>query len=236
MAQRPAIVFISTSHADFGNTGNPTGLWLEEFTTPYYAVRDAGFHVTVASIKGKKVPVAPESNNPAEPRQPSVERFLADAAAMETLEHSVPVDQIDVDDFDAVFVAGGHGAMWDLPHSAPLAVLLARAHADGKPIGAVCHGVAALVNVKDEDGVAVVQGRRVAGFTDAEEAAIGVTALVPFLLETRLRELGAQFEAAGVFQPHVVTDGNLITGQNPASSALVARELVERLGRSQRAA
>lgn len=131
-----------------------------------------------------------------------------------------------LDHYVAIFIPGGHGAMWDLPHSAPLATLLGKAHDQGVPIATVCHGAAALLSARDQYGVSIVKGKRVNGFTNEEEAAIGLSALVPFLLETRLAELGGKFESAGLFQPHVVRDGQLITGQNPASSALVAEELM----------
>ncbi|OEZ54725.1 type 1 glutamine amidotransferase domain-containing protein [Duganella sp. HH105] len=223
---RPTVLFVSTSHPALGDTGNATGLWLEELTTPYYALKDAGFDVTIASVQGKRIPVAPESNDATAARPASVERFLADKEAASALQNSLPVAEAQLDHYVAIFIPGGHGAMWDLPHSAPLATLLGKAHDQGVPIATVCHGAAALLSARDQYGVSIVKGKRVNGFTNEEEAAIGLSALVPFLLETRLAELGGKFESAGLFQPHVVRDGQLISGQNPASSALVAEELM----------
>lgn len=224
------ILIILTSHATAGSTGQPTGVWLEEFTTPYYAYIDAGVDVDVASIDGGKVPVDPhsiaaEGKNPA-----SVERFLKDAAARAKVEDSLKIDGLKPASYAAVFLPGGHGTMWDLPTSDTLAQLLTTAWRDGKVVAAVCHGPAGLVNVLDETGQPLVAGRRVAAFSNTEEVAAGMDKAVPFALETRLRELGARYASGPDFQPFAVRDGRLVTGQNPASSAKVAELVLEAVG------
>ncbi|XBS71737.1 type 1 glutamine amidotransferase domain-containing protein [Acerihabitans sp. KWT182] len=160
---------------------------------------------------------------------PSVERFLKDPSAMAKLNRSQKIDNIAIDRYSAIFLPGGHGTMWDLPKSQKLSELLSKAWAEGKVLAAVCHGPAGLVNVKDVDGRPLVSGRRVSAFTNSEEEAAGLTKTVPFLLETRLRELGARYERGGDFQPFAVRDGRLVTGQNPASSEAVAEQVLQTL-------
>lgn len=223
------ILIVLTSHGVIGETGHPTGVWMEELTTPYYAFIDAGAEVDLASTAGGQVPVDP--NSMAENDRPeSVARFLDDARAMEKLKHSLNLDHLAADPYDAVFLPGGHGTMWDLPESAALADLLTAAFAEGKVIAAVCHGPAGLVNAKDVEGRPLVAGRKVSAFTNSEEEAAGLTHAVPFLLETRIRDLGALYERGPDFQPYAVRDGRLITGQNPASSARVAQLVLEAIG------
>lgn len=219
------ILIVTTSHAKMGDTGKSTGLWFEELATPYWSFRDAGADVTIASIAGGKVPI--DATSMEGEIAESVRRFQADAEAMRQLEHSLPVAEARVEDYDAVFLPGGHGTMWDLPDSGALVRLLEAAWTGGKAVAAVCHGPAGLVNVKDADGRPIVEGRRVSSFTDSEEKAVGLVDAVPFLLETRLRELGGQFDGAPDFQPFAVRDGQLVTGQNPASSEEVARLTLE---------
>lgn len=221
------ILMILTSQATLGDNPRPTGVWFEELSTPYYAFVDAGAEVDIASIAGGKIPIDPhsleaEGNNP-----PSVERFLKDPAAMRKIELSTRIDGLGTVGYAAAFLPGGHGTMWDLPQSAQLAKLLSNAWAEGKVVSAVCHGPAGLVNVKDSHGQPLVAGRRVAAFTNSEEAAAGLTDAVPFLLETRILALGARYESGPDFQPFAVRDGNLVTGQNPASSAEVARLVLD---------
>jgi len=224
------ILFVLTSHSRIGDTGKPTGVWLEELAEPYWMLRDAGAEVTLASIRGGQVPVDPGSV--AEPGRNAapVDRFLADPATMAELSGTVAVEGLRAGDFDAVFLPGGHGTMWDLPESRALAGLLSDAWAGGRVVAAVCHGPAGLVNARTPDGAPLVRGRRVAAFTDAEEEAAGLAQAVPFLLETRLRELGAELVTVPNWQPNAVRDGALVTGQNPASSAGVARLMLETLG------
>lgn len=227
------ILMILTSQATMGDDPRPTGVWFEELATPYYAFVDAGAQVDIASIAGGKIPVDPHSLEAGGKNPPSVERFLKDAVAMRKIEVSMKIDGLSAEGYSAVFLPGGHGTMWDLPRSIGLASLLATAWANGKVVSAVCHGPAGLVNVKDADGQPLVAGRRVAAFTDSEEAAAGLTDKVPFLLETRIRGLGARFERGPDFQPFAVRDGQLVTGQNPASSEKVAKLVLEAVHEAQ---
>ena len=224
-----SILFITTSHRELGDTGKPTGVWLQELTTPYYIMKDAGCRVTICSIRGGSVPVAPGSEGSPGSRPGSVERFLNDADATAELHRSLPVHDARIEEYDAVFLPGGHGTMWDLPVDKSLARLLTEAERQQKVIAAVCHGPAGLIGVKRGDGFPLVAGKRISAFTDSEEKAVGLAGQVPFLLESRLRELGAVFESSEDFKPHAIRDGRLITGQNPASSELVAKHVVAAL-------
>lgn len=224
-----AVLMIVTSHGALGDTGKHTGLWFEELATPYYALRDAGAKVEIVSIEGGVVPIDPGSRKPEGQNEPSVDRFLKDPEAMAQITHSRPLSAVNVADYDAVFLPGGHGTMWDLPASTDLARQLTAAWAAGKVLAAVCHGPAGLVNVVDTDGKPLVAGRRVSAFTDSEETAMGLTNVVPFLLETRLRSLGATIVSGPDFKPQAVRDGRLVTGQNPASSEAVAHLTLEAL-------
>ncbi len=223
------ILLILTSASTMGVGDKPTGLWFEELATPYYAFLDTGAAVTLASVSGGPAPIDPRSVKPKGDNEASVDRFLGDVAASGALADTLPLSAIDISDYDAVFLPGGHGTMWDLPESAELAALLGKAWADGKVVAAVCHGPAGLVNVKDETGAPLVSGRRVTGFSDSEERAAGLDEAVPFLLETRLRKLGGRYESVADFQPFAIADGRLVTGQNPASSALTAKLTLEAL-------
>lgn len=223
------ILFILTSHAMLGDTGKPTGVWFEELATPYYAFVDAGYQVEIVSIKGGEIPIDPRSKNPTGENPPSVERFLKDKTALQKIEQTQAVTAVELSRYDAVFLPGGHGTMWDLPTSDELASLIGAAMDDGKIVAAVCHGPAGLVNAKLKNGDSIVKGRKVSAFTNEEEEAMGLTEEVPFLLETRLRELGADFVEAPNFQAFAVADGHLITGQNPASSEKVAQLVIEQL-------
>lgn len=219
------ILILSTAHAELGDTGNKTGVWLEELAVPYYALKDAGHDVTVATIGGAPIPVDPNS----EPEGDGADaRFEADEAAMEILSSPAALSEQDPSAFDAVFVPGGHGAVWDLAASDEVARFLSAAWADGKVLASVCHGPAAFVGV-EADGRPLVKGRKVSAFTDSEEEGTGLKDVVPFLLETRLRELGADFQPGPDMEPKAVEDGRLITGQNPMSSGKVAELLVARL-------
>jgi len=232
------VVIVTTSHSELGSSGGRTGVWLEEMAVPYYALLDAGVVVLVASVHGGAIPLDPRSVGdavgPASDRQPalpaSVRRFLGDEQAMETAQSSIPVASIADRQFDAVMLPGGHGAMWDMPGSAGLAQLVGGHFDRGRLVAAVCHGPAGLVAAKRQDGRPIVEGRRVSGFTNTEENSVGLAHVVPFLLEDRLKELGGLFERGPDWQPYAVRDGNLLTGQNPQSSGLVARRLLEALG------
>lgn len=222
------ILMVLTSHADLGDSGHKTGFWLEEFAAPYYVFVDGGVEVTLASPQGGQPPLDPRSNEP-ESQTKATKRFEQDTAAQQQLAHTIPLDQINPDDYDALFFPGGHGPMWDLASSEPVARLVEHFYRQGKVVSAVCHGPAALVGANTEAGSPILQGKRVTGFTNQEEAAVELDQVVPFLLETRLTELGGQFSCADLFQPYVVTDGQLITGQNPPSSEPAAQAVLEAL-------
>lgn len=227
------ILFILTSQSMMGNTGKPTGVWLEEFTTPYYALRDAGYQVEVASIKGGVVPIDPRSIEGTEVPA-SVQRYLQDAETQALLKQSVSIRQVDASRYSAVFLPGGHGAMWDFAQDKTLADIVSKTLAEGRIVAAVCHGPAGLLGARDEKGNPVVQGRRVAAFTNNEEFAAGLAEDVPFLLEDKLAAQGAILVKEKNFQPIAVSDRHLITGQNPASSALVTELLLESLKKANR--
>ena len=222
------ILFVLTSHDRLGNTGEKTGFWLEEFAAPYYVLKDAGAAITLASPQGGQPPLDPKSDLP-ENQTELTKRFREDAAAQAELANTKKLADVSADDFDAVFYPGGHGPMWDMPDNAiSMALLEAFVKAD-KPVGAVCHAAAALVNVRGQDGEYLVKGKRVTGFSDAEEEAVGLTAVVPFLLEDRLKERGGIYRQAANWTSCVQVDGKLVTGQNPASSGPAAAELLKLL-------
>jgi putative intracellular protease/amidase len=224
----PRMLIVLTSHNTLGDTGRPTGFHWEELATPYWTFRDAGFDVDLASIAGGPVPHDPGSlKADMAANTPSVARFVDDSEAMAALKNARAVSEVDAAHYDGVFLPGGHGTMWDFPTSTALSDLVGTLFDADKVIAAVCHGPAGLVAATRADGRPIVEGRRVNSFTNAEEAAINLTDEMPFLLETRLRERGALFEGSANFQAHAVQDGNLITGQNPASAAAVAQHVVE---------
>ncbi len=222
------ILIVLTSHDQLGDTGKKTGFWLEEFAAPYYVLKDAGAAITLASPKGGQPPLDPISDLP-ENQTKLTERFRTDTAAQTELANTKKLADVSADDFDAVFYPGGHGPMWDMPDNATsIALIEAFVRAD-KPVGAVCHAPVALINVRGKDGQYLVKGKRVTGFTNAEEEAVGLTAVVPFLLEDRLKERGGIYSQAANWVPYVQVDGKLLTGQNPASSGPGAEELLKLL-------
>ena len=223
------ILIIVTSHAVMGNSGEPTGLWLEELTTPYYAFVDAGASLTVASIEGGAIPIDPRSKKTVGENSPSVERYLQDQTVVAATNNTQAIANINSAQYNAVFLPGGHGTMWDLPNSKPLANIISQAYAQDKVVAAVCHGPAGLIGATKPDGSPLVAGLNISSFTNAEEDAVGLSDTVPFMLETKLRELGANFQGVANFEPFAITDGNLITGQNPGSSLLVANKVLEAL-------
>jgi putative intracellular protease/amidase len=223
------ILIIVSSHSVMGNSSEPTGLWLEELVTPYYVFIDAGISVTIASIQGGVVPIDPKSKKPIGENSATVGRFLQDKTAIAATSNTIAINNINPNIYDAVFLPGGHGTMWDLPNSTSLANIISETYAQDKVIAAVCHGVAGLIGATKADGSPLVNGLQVNSFTNAEEDAVGLSSSVPFMLETKLRELGADFQSADNFQPFVIQSGNLITGQNPASSLLVANKMLEAL-------
>ena len=223
------ILMIVTSHDRLGDTGKPTGFWAEELAAPYYALADAGAQVQLASPLGGPVPLDPGSLKPRGSNEPIVERFLADGMLQEALSRTQRVADVDITRYDALFFPGGHGTMWDLPGDAGVTAAVEKAFAGGKLIATVCHGAAGLVSARRPDGRPVVEGRRINAFTDAEEAAVGLTSVVPFPLEGRLRQLGALFEGGPQWQSYAVRDGQFLTGQNPQSSGRVAALVLEAL-------
>ncbi len=224
------MLFVLTSHSQLGDTGQKTGFHYEEMTTPYYALIDAGHEVDIASIRGGKPPADPNSLDEDESKRPaSLVRFLKDKAAMAKLDETHAIAEMDPEDYDGIYLPGGHGTMWDFPDSKPLARALGAIYDSGGIVSAICHGPAGLVSAKRADGKPLVEGKRVNSFTDAEEKEAGLTDAVPFLLETRLKELGAKFEHASNFSGKTVRDGQLITGQNPQSAEALGKLLVEAL-------
>src|SRR5262245_57848158 len=222
------ILLVLTSHDQLGNTGRKTGFWLEELAAPYFTFKDAGVDITLASPKGGRPPLDPKSNE-AQFQTDLTRRFEADKQAMQALNNTVRLDSVRPQDFDTVFYPGGHGPMWDLAEDPVSARLLETMVAANKPVALVCHGPGVLHHVKAPDGKPLVQGKKVTGFTDTEEEAVGLTKVVPFLVEDELKAKGGLFSKTEDWGVHVVTDGLLITGQNPASSGPAAKVLLERL-------
>jgi putative intracellular protease/amidase len=219
------ILMVLTSHDQLGNTGRKTGLWLEEFAAPYFVFRDAGVELTLASPKGGQPPVDPKSDEPGN-QTPAMTRFKQDERAKKEFSQTVKLAGVKSEDFDTVFYPGGHGPMWDLAESADSIALLESFYNSGKPIALVCHAPGVLRHVKYQ-GQPLVKGKRVTGFTDAEEEEVQLTKVVPFLVEDELKRLGGLFEKVANWQVFTVVDGRLITGQNPASSTAGAQALLK---------
>ena len=224
------ILFVLTSHDRLGDTGHKTGFWLEEFAAPYYVFKDAGAAITLASPAGGQPPLDPKSDEP-DAQTAATERFRQDVQAQAALAATVPLAQVDAADFDAVCYPGGHGPLWDLANDPASIALLEAFERAGKPLGLVCHAPGALVKVRAANGQPLVAGRRVTGFTNSEEAAVGLSAVVPFLIEDEFIRLGGHYQKGPDWQAHVVTDGRLVTGQNPGSSEGVAQALLSLLAR-----
>eukprot|EP00249_Psilotum_nudum_P007236 c20416_g1_i1 orf=434-1117(-) len=222
------ILAICTSHDKLGATDRPTGLWIEELVAPYYILTEAGLEVDVASTKGGKIPIDPGSLQEGSITD-HVKRYLKDDELLKKVENSVAIKDAD-ETYDGVFLPGGHGIVYDGPENPELIALLEKHWAQGKVVSAVCHGPAGLCGVKDPDSEPIVKGRKVTGFTNSEEAAVGKTDVVPFLLEDKLKDLGGIYECGPNWSPFAVADGNLITGQNPQSSAKVAQLILAALG------
>jgi putative intracellular protease/amidase len=219
------VLMVITSHDQLGNTGRKTGFWLEELAAPYYVFKDAGVEITLASPKGGRPPLDPKSNEP-EFRTDLTLRFEKDPAAEAQLDKTVRLDSIKQEDFDTVFYPGGHGPMWDLAEDRHSIKLIESFLSAGKSIGIVCHSTGALHHVKGPDGKLLVQGKEVTGFTNGEEQEVGLTKIVPFLVEDEMLRLGAIFSKKANWDAHVVSDGQLITGQNPHSSGPAAKALM----------
>lgn len=222
------ILIVLTSHDQLGNTGEKTGFWLEEFAAPYYVFKDAGATITLASPKGGQPPLDPKSDEP-ENQTDLTRRFSDDRAALTALANTKKLSEVSAQEFDAIFYPGGHGPMWDLPDNATSIALIEDFAKADKPVGAVCHAPVALLNVRGKDGQYLIKGKKITAFTNEEEAAVGLTKVVPFLLEDGLKERGAVFSRAANWAPYVLVDGKLVTGQNPASSGPAAKELLKLL-------
>jgi len=224
------VLMVLTSHDQLGDTGRKTGFWLEELAAPYYVFRDAGVQITLASPKGGRPPLDPKSNEP-NFQTDITRRFEKDADAGARLDRTVRLESVNQADFDTVFYPGGHGPMWDLAEDKNSVKLLESFLAAGKTFAVVCHSTGALRHVKTPDGKLLVDGKTVTGFTNGEEAAVELTKVVPFLVEDEMMRLGAIFSKVKNWGVHAIADGQLITGQNPASSGPAARLLIETLKR-----
>lgn len=222
------VLIVLTSHSELGNTGHKTGFWVEEFAAPYYVLADAGVEITLASPKGGQPPIDPKSEL-AEFQTAATERFKRDPALQEKLAHTVKLNEVDAADYDAVFYPGGHGPLWDLANDPSSISLIETFYRQNKPVAFVCHAPGALVKVKGPDGTPLVKGKEVTGFSNAEEDAVQLTTIVPFLLEDELKKLGGFYSKGANWHPYALKDGLLITGQNPASSEEVAKILIETL-------
>jgi putative intracellular protease/amidase len=219
------ILIVLTSHDQLGNTGKKTGFWLEEFAAPYYVMRDAGAELTLASPAGGQPPLDPSSDVP-DAQTKATERFKDDAAAQQELATTTKLAEIDANAYDAVFFPGGHGPLWDLAESAECKRLSEAFVAGNRPVAAVCHAPAVFRHTKALDGNPLVSGRRVTGFSNSEEAAVGLTDVVPLLLEDMLEANGGLYEKGPDWGSFVVVDGKLVTGQNPGSSEATAEKLL----------
>ena len=220
------ILMVLTSHDQLGDTGKKTGFWLEEFAAPYYLLKDAGAEVTLASPKGGQPPIDPKSDSP-DAQTDDTRRFKADEAAQAQLAATLKLSEVKATDYDAVFYPGGHGPLWDLASDPDSIALIEAFDRADKPTGFVCHAPGVLRSVKAADGSLLVKGRSVAGFTNSEEDSVGLTDVVPFLVEDMLKEAGADYDRGEDGKPFTVVDGNLVTGQNPASSHMTAEKLLE---------
>ena len=224
------ILIVLTSHDKLGNTGRKTGFWLEEFAAPYYTFKEAGADIVLASPKGGQPPLDPKSNEP-NFQTDLTHRFEADADAKAQLATTLRLDSVKAEDFDTVFYPGGHGPMWDLAEDQNSVRLLETMVRAGKTVALVCHAPGSLRHVKTPDGKPLVQGKTVTGFTNGEEEEVGLTNVVPFLVEDELMSLGATFSKVKNWGVHAVADGQLITGQNPASSGPTAKLLIDTLNK-----
>ncbi|CAG9294927.1 type 1 glutamine amidotransferase domain-containing protein [Celerinatantimonas diazotrophica] len=222
------ILMVLTSHDKLGDTGHKTGFWLEEFAAPYYTFLDAGAQLTVASVAGGQPPLDPKSDDP-EAQTEFTQRFKDDLQAQQVLANTVALADVDGSEFDAVFYPGGHGPLWDLSENADSIKLIEQTLADHRPVAAVCHAPGVLRHVKNSDGTALVKGKKVTGFSNSEEDAVGLTDIVPFLVEDELKANGGNYSKGDDWSSYVLTDGLLVTGQNPSSSVECANALLKLL-------
>ncbi len=222
------ILIVLTSHSDLGETGKKTGFWIEEFVAPYYVLADAGAIITIASPAGGQPPVDPMSEA-ASAQTAATKRFYKDIDLIDQVSRTLKLSDINVNDYDAVFYPGGHGPLWDLTNDETSIKLIEDFYNAQKPTAFVCHAPSALIKAKTQNGDPIVKGKRVTGFSNTEEEAVGLTNVVPFLLEDELKNLGANYSKAEDWNSHTEHDGLLITGQNPASSEAVANLLLQAL-------
>ncbi len=222
------VLFVLTSHDKLGDTGEKTGFWVEEFAGPYYTLKDKGATITLATPKGGKAPIDPKSDSP-DAATDSTKRFDKDEDAQERINSTKKLSDVSADDFDAVFYPGGHGPLWDLSEDKTSIKLIETFNQQKKPVAFVCHAPAALKNVKGTDGEFLVKGKKVTGFTNSEEEAVELVDVVPFLVEDMLKANGGDYSKKSDWTEYVLQDGNLITGQNPQSSKLVAEKLYDSL-------
>jgi len=222
------IVMVLTSHDQLGNSGKKTGFWLEEFAAPYYVFKDAGAEITLASPLGGQPPLDPKSDEP-DAQTEATKRFSQDTAAQTALANTLKLSSLSAEAYDAVFYPGGHGPLWDLSEDSDSIALIEALYAAGLPVAAVCHAPGVLRHAKAPDGSPLVQNKSVTGFANTEEAAVGLTEVVPFLVEDELKKNGGNYSKTENWQPYVVSDGNLITGQNPASSEAAAQAVLQQL-------
>ncbi len=220
------ILMVLTSHSELGETGRKTGFWIEEFASPYYTFFDSGVEITIASPRGGQPPIDPSSDTP-DNQTPATIRFKEDKKLQNILGETVPLSAVSSDGYDAVFYPGGHGPLWDLTHDKDSIKLIEDFWSSNKPVVAVCHAPAVLLNVSDQMGQPLLKGKKVTGFANSEEEAVQLTEVVPFLLEDELKSKGAIYSKKENWASYVVKDGMLITGQNPASSEEAAKELLK---------
>ncbi len=222
------ILMVLTSHDELGNTGKKTGFWVEEFAAPYYTLKDAGATIIIASPKGGQPPIDPSSTEPANQTE-ATHRFDKDKVLQDLLAQTKKLSEVSADDFDAVFFPGGHDPLWDLTNDKDSIKLIESFWVDKKPVAAVCHAPSVLLHVMDEVGLPLLKGKKITGFTNTEEEAVGLKKVVPFLLEDELKSKGGIYSKKEDWASYVVTDGLLITGQNPASSKAASAKLLELL-------
>ena len=222
------ILMVLTSHDQLGDTGKKTGFWLEEFAAPYYVFKDAGAEITLASPKGGQPPIDPMSDSD-DAQTDDTRRFKSDEEAQKALAQTEVLSTVDAEGFDAIFYPGGHGPLWDLAEDDDSRRLIETFASSDRPVGAVCHAPAVFRHTEGEDGKPLVSGKKVTGFTNGEEEGVGLTDVVPFLIEEMLKKNGGHYRKGDDWASFVVVDGKLVTGQNPASSADAARELLRLL-------
>ena len=222
------VLFVLTSHEDLGNTGEKTGFWIEEFAAPYYLLKDKGIDITLASPKGGQPPIDPKSDQ-ADAQTPATIRFKSDAETQKVLAKTQKLSEVTQADYDAIFYPGGHGPLWDLAEDKDSIALIEDFIKNNKTVAAVCHAPAVFKHTKNTEGKSLVDGKKVTGFTNSEEVAVHLTDVVPFLVEDMLKENGGIYSKKADWESYAVEDGLLITGQNPASSELVAEILLKRL-------